>query len=185
MPNESPGKITYLSLSVVGDMNADRMEKLYAAILQSGCNIEASRTLDMGELCGILLQLSGKWVNIARCEDILGRFGGEHGINIQLSRTNPQPTKGYTMSYAIDLIAPDNTGIIHNVMKFINQQGIIIRDIHTNSLAVRDSNTAIFTLHATVRVPDSMPIGSFRADFGDLCDHLNLDAVIEPIKPYE
>ncbi|MGV0005536.1 MAG: glycine cleavage system protein R [Candidatus Porifericomitaceae bacterium WSBS_2022_MAG_OTU9] len=185
MPNESPGKNTYLSLSAVGEMDTDRMEKLYAAIVQSGCNVEASRTLDMGELCGILLQLSGKWGNIARCEDILGRFGSEHGLNVQISRTKLQTTKGYTMSYAIDLIAPDSQGIMHNVMKFINQQGVIIRDIHTNSLQVRDSDTAIFTLHATVRVPDSMPIGSFRADFGDLCDHLNLDAVIEPIKPYE
>ena len=185
MPKESPGKNTRLSVSVTGEINAERLENLYATIVQSGCNIDSGRMLDMGDISGTMLLLSGNWDNLVRCEDMLQRYARESAVNIHTARTGDREEKNYTMSYAIDLIAPNNNGIVHNIMKFINQNNMVVCDISISSYPVRESDTSIFTMRAVVRVPDSMAIGSFRADFSDLCDHLNLDAVIEPIKPYE
>jgi glycine cleavage system transcriptional repressor len=38
------------------------------------------------------------------------------------------------------------------------------------------------TVQLTIHVPDSLPLAGLRENFLDLCDRLNLDGIMEPIK---
>jgi glycine cleavage system transcriptional repressor len=40
----------------------------------------------------------------------------------------------------------------------------------------------MFSVHMTVDIPASTQISALREEFMELCDQLNLDAVIEPAK---
>jgi glycine cleavage system transcriptional repressor len=40
----------------------------------------------------------------------------------------------------------------------------------------------MFTVHMTVDIPASLQISTLREEFMDVCDQLNLDAVMEPVK---
>ena len=40
----------------------------------------------------------------------------------------------------------------------------------------------MFSLHVTISVPTNTSIAALRGEFMDLCDQLNLDAVMEPVK---
>lgn len=186
MPDEATGKkVTHMSVSIVGDMDTPGTEELYSLITQSGCNVEACRTLDMGQMSGVLLQLGGNWDSLARCENLLKRFSEKRSLSTSMARPEAGTEENYSISYSIDIVAKDRPGIIHSVVKFMKENGIMIRNLSTNSYARRASDAVIFTMGAVVRLPSSMTIASFRADFGDLCDHENLDAVVEPIRPYD
>jgi glycine cleavage system transcriptional repressor len=40
----------------------------------------------------------------------------------------------------------------------------------------------MFSLHMTISVPTNLYIAGLRGEFMDFCDHLNLDAIMEPVK---
>ena len=40
----------------------------------------------------------------------------------------------------------------------------------------------MFSLYMALSVPNSIHIPMLREEFLDFCDHLNLDAILEPIK---
>jgi glycine cleavage system transcriptional repressor len=40
----------------------------------------------------------------------------------------------------------------------------------------------MFSVQMTVNVPGSAPIAQLRDEFLDLCEQLNLDSILEPVK---
>jgi glycine cleavage system transcriptional repressor len=40
----------------------------------------------------------------------------------------------------------------------------------------------MFSVHMTVNVPGSTAIAQLRDEFHDLCEQLNLDSILEPVK---
>ena len=41
----------------------------------------------------------------------------------------------------------------------------------------------MFSVYMVVHVPTRIHIAALREEFMDLCDHMNLDAILEPLKP--
>ena len=52
----------------------------------------------------------------------------------------------------------------------------------THSYTAAHIGTPMFSVHMHVDIPAQIPIATLREEFMDLCDHLNLDAVMEPIR---
>ena len=42
--------------------------------------------------------------------------------------------------------------------------------------------SAVETVHMTISVPTNVSIAGLRGEFMDFCDHLNFDAIMEPVK---
>jgi glycine cleavage system transcriptional repressor len=40
----------------------------------------------------------------------------------------------------------------------------------------------MFSVQITVNIPGNLQISALRDEFMDFCDHLNLDAIMEPVK---
>ena len=40
----------------------------------------------------------------------------------------------------------------------------------------------MFSVQANVNVPANLSIAQLREEFTEFCDHLNLDAILEPVK---
>ena len=40
----------------------------------------------------------------------------------------------------------------------------------------------MFSLRLVINVPSRIHLGVLREEFMDFCDHLNLDAILEPVK---
>ena len=173
---------SYLSLSLLGTMGPREVETILSSIHNNGCNIENYRLVNMTDVTGVLILISGNWGAIAKCEEILPRLASEHNLALHMQRTQHTSVRGKTMPYAIDLIAPDQPGILHHIIRFINQHDMKIRDIQSMCYTATESDTRIFSTHINVQVPATMAIAAFRTDFNDLCDRLNLDAIIEPVK---
>jgi len=52
----------------------------------------------------------------------------------------------------------------------------------TRSYAAAHTGAQMFSVYMVVHVPTRIHIAALREEFMDLCDHMNLDAILEPLK---
>ena len=62
------------------------------------------------------------------------------------------------------------------------QGGGDIAELSTRSYAAAHTGAPMFSVQMIVNVPSRLHIGVLREEFMDFCDHLNLDAIFEPVK---
>jgi len=171
-----------LVISAVGADRAGLVDKLSELVLDSGCNIADSRMMVLGGEFAVLLLVSGNWNNITKLEGQTAAMEKALGMQITAKRTQPKPRSGDVMPYAVDVVALDHPGIVHNLAAFFAGREINIQDLSTTTYAAAHTGTPMFSVHIILDVPANTHIASLREEFLDFCDRLNLDAVIEPVK---
>ncbi len=171
-----------LVIAAVGSDRPGLVDTLSGWILDSGCNIADSRMTVLGGEFAVLLLVQGKWNNLAKLEDQCQQMQSSLGMSITLKRTEKKPPEGAFLPYAVDVVALDHPGIVHNLASFFSQRGINIQDLSTAGYAAAHTGTQMFSVHMTLDVPADTHIAGLREEFLDFCDRLNLDAVIEPVK---
>ena len=181
--NELSAAITnQLVLSALGEDKPGLVNELSRSVLNSGCTVLDSRMVVLGGNFALLLQVGGNWNNIAKLENQVATLESGLGLTITSRRTSPQASDTDLLLYGIDVVALDQPGIVHNLAKFLSQRQINIQEMVTSSYPAAHSGTPMFSVHMTVDIPASTQISALREEFMELCDQLNLDAVIEPAK---
>lgn len=174
--------IQHSAVTVIGKRQSNLPERLTGVVVECGCNIEESRMATLGEQFAMLMLLSGNWNAVVKVEDALKRLGEELGLSIHARRTELEKPKKDAMPYAIDVVCGDRAGVVNKIIKFISDNEVQIRDLHTTTYMASQVGTKLFSMHLTVHVPVDLSVSALRNDFLEFCDQLNLDAVIEPVK---
>lgn len=172
----------FLALSALGPDGPALVQDFSSAVLESGCNIVESRVTRLGSELGIQLLVAGNWRTIARLEQSLDATAAELGIAVQARAAVQPETRDDMLPYAIDLVSMDQPGIVYRVVKFLTQRGVHITDLSTSSYTAQQTGASMVSLRMSVAIPSTIHIATLREDFLMLCDELNLDAVLEPIK---
>ena len=171
-----------LVIAALGEDRPGLVDQLSGWILDSGCNIADSRMMVLGGEFSVLLLVSGNWNNLARLEDQVAQIGQKLDMSLSIKRTEPKQRNGEFLPYAVDVVALDHPGIVHNLANFFSQRSINIQDLSTTSYAAAHTGTQMFAVHMSLDVPADTHIATLREEFLEFCDQLNLDAVIEPFK---
>jgi glycine cleavage system transcriptional repressor len=171
-----------LVIAAIGEDRPGLVDELSGWILESGCNIADSRMTVLGGEFAVLLLAEGPWNSLAKLEDQQDQVQSRLGMTINLKRTEKKPPQGAFLPYAVDVVALDHPGIVHNLASFFSQRKINIQDLATSSYSAAHTGTLMFSVHMTLDVPADTHIAGLREEFLDFCDRLNLDAVIEPVK---
>ncbi len=136
----------------------------------------------LGGEFAIILMVSGTWDAIAKIEDMVPRLEERLNLRITARRTEPPKLEATFLPYAVDVVSMDHPGIVNDIAHFFASRNINIQDMYTNSYHAEHTGTPMFSLHMTINIPSSQSIAALRGEFMELCDHLNLDAIIEPVK---
>ena len=86
------------------------------------------------------------------------------------------------MPYAVDVVALDQQGIVFNLANFFAARDIEIADVATRSYSAAHTGAPMFAVQMAVNVPASVHVARVREEFHELCDRLNLDAILDPVK---
>lgn len=167
-------------ISALGEDQTGLVDRLSEWVLENDCNIEDSRMVVLGGEFAVLLLISGNWNIIAKLEDQAASMQDKLGMQITVKRTESKSRPGNYLPYAVDVIALDHPGIVHNLASFFSHRQINIQDLSTASYAAAHTGTPMFSVHMLLDVPGDTHIASLRDDFQSFCDQLNLDASIEP-----
>lgn len=171
-----------LIISTLGPNRPGLLESLARHISQSGCSVTHSRgSLIDGQLL-FMARLTGSWDTLARVEASAERLERELGVDIQLRRTESSDETGNRLPYTVDIVASDRTGTLTEVIAFFQQHDTDVAEVVTQSYVSDHTQTPMATIQMTVHVPEQQPLTLVRDNFMELCDRLNLDGLMEPIK---
>jgi len=154
---------------------------LSKVILSCGGNIEESRMTTLGSEFAMLLLVSGNWATLNKLEQGLNKLGGED-LSVSIRQTDAKMPAGDRMPYAVDIVSLDQQGIVFNLAGFFASRDIEIADVATRSYAAAHTGSPMFTVQMAINVPSTVHIAQLREEFLEICDRLNLDAILEPVK---
>ncbi|MDJ0698813.1 MAG: ACT domain-containing protein [Woeseiaceae bacterium] len=169
-------------ISAVGTDRTGIVQDLTKVILACGGNIEESRMTTLGSEFAMLLLVSGNWHTLSRLENGLDKLATDGNLTFAIRKTDEHPPRGDRMPYAVDVVALDQQGIVFNLANFFASRDIEIADVATRSYSAAHTGAPMFAVQMAVNVPSSVHVAQLREEFHELCDRLNLDAILDPVK---
>jgi len=177
-----PTKNSHLVISALGKDQPGIINSLTRSILEADCNVLDTRMAVLSGEFAILMAVEAPWDKLARLEGQLPELSKELGLTIIAERSEPSDKVTQLLPYGVDVVALDQPGIVHNLAAFFADRGINIEDMTTSSYAAAHTGTPMFNVRMTIGIPSNTHIAALREEFMELCDSLNLDAVLEPVK---
>jgi glycine cleavage system transcriptional repressor len=169
-------------ISTVGTDRTGVVQDITKVILSCGGNIEESRMATLGSEFAMLMLVSGNWHTLNRLEQGLEKLCEGDQLAVSIRKTDEKPAEEDRMPYAVDVVALDQQGIVFNLADFFASRDIEIADVATRSYAAAHTGAPMFAVQMAVNVPSSIHISQLREEFLEVCDRLNLDAILEPVK---
>ncbi|HHW4670456.1 MAG TPA: glycine cleavage system protein R [Xylella fastidiosa subsp. multiplex] len=151
-------------------------------IADSGCNLIEARLATVGRDVSITTLATGSWDAVAKLEAMLSRLEREEGLKLIWYRTGAKQTQSNLLPYIVEVIAADKQGILFQLADFIDRQGITIENLQSTRYRAMQTGAEMFSAQITIGIPANMHIAALRDDFLEFCDHLNLDAILDPMK---
>ncbi|MBS0375413.1 MAG: glycine cleavage system protein R [Proteobacteria bacterium] len=171
-----------IALSAIGSDRTGMVHDLTRVIADCGGNIVESRMSALGSEFAIALLISGNWHSLAKIETEIKKVAESSDIALQMRRTEQRAVRGDMLPYSVDIVCLDQSGIVSSVSGFFSARGIDIAELDTRSYPAAHTGAPMFSLRLVINVPSRIHLGVLREEFMDFCDHLNLDAILEPVK---
>lgn len=151
-------------------------------IADSGCNLVDARLSTVGRDVSVTALATGSWDSVAKLEAMLTRLEREEGFKLIWYRTEAKQAQSNLLPYIVEVIAADKPGILFQLADFFDRQGITIENLQSTRYRAMQTGAEMFSAQVTIGVPANMHIAALRDDFLEFCDHLNLDAIMDPMK---
>ena len=177
-----PAMQTHLILSAIATDEQRGLSALVRTIHESGCGIREARLVRFGDHVSVVAGVTGNWNAVAKLEDALVRLDGADGLRIVSSRSSRDAVQGEAIPYLAEISGVDRAGVLARMVRFFADREIPIEDLHATTSRTQYSETRIGSAHFTVGLPASLSLATVRGEFMDLCDELNVDGVLAPIR---
>jgi len=151
-------------------------------VADSGCNLADARLSTVGRDVSMTALAVGSWDAIAKLEAMLARLEREESLKLVWYRTSEKEVRSDLLPYVVEVVAADKPGITFQLADFFDRQGITIESLHCSRYRAMQTGADMYSAQITIGVPASMHIAALRDDFLEFCDHLNLDAIMDPMK---
>jgi glycine cleavage system transcriptional repressor len=151
-------------------------------IADSGCNLVDARLSTVGRDVSVTALATGSWDAVAKLEAMLTRLEREESLKLVWYRTGAKVVQSNLLPYIVEVVAADKPGILFQLADFFDRQGITIENLQSTRYRAMQTGAEMFSAQVTVGVPANMHIAALRDDFLEFCDHLNLDAIMDPMK---
>lgn len=169
-------------LSAVGTDRAGVVNDLTRVVLDCGGNIEESRMTALGSEFAMVVLISGNWHALNKLEGAIDRLTRDNDLTVSIKKTEERQGTENCMPYMVDVVCIDQPGIVFNLANFFAARGIEISEVATRRYAAAHTGAPMFSLQMTVNLPANVHISQIRDEFLEVCDQMNLDAILEPVK---
>ena len=136
----------------------------------------------LGSEFAMLMLVSGNWHTLDKLERELDKLSAKDNLTFTIRETGPRKPSDDRMPYAVDVVSLDHEGIVFNLANFFASRDIEIADVATRRYAAAHTGAPMFAVQMAINVPSSVHIAQLRDEFLEVCDQLNLDAILEPVK---
>jgi glycine cleavage system transcriptional repressor len=175
-------KLMQLTITALGKLNTHFIAEILPTIRDCKCNVLEIRSSRLGQSTASYLLVQGNWNQIAKVESALDLLQKRVEIKIHALRTEAKEKGKECVPYTLETISLDKESIIESITTFLLGHDIEIEEITGSSYQAPYAHTSVFSTKFVIFVPPQIHLLSLREEFLDFCDHLNIDAILEPIK---
>lgn len=171
-----------LAITFLGQDKPELQVHLIEMIAECGCAVYECHTNIMDNISAGHLLASGDWHEVAKLESSLKQFGLDQGIQVQISRVEDWTSGQLYLPYTIEVFAHDRSGILFELIQFLQSQNILITQVKTSRQCQNKMMAELFCVNLGIAIPVTAPIISLREEFLDFCENAGIDAILEPVK---
>lgn len=171
-----------LSISVLGGASSNIALDLFRAIRERGCEVEDCRIAPVGDRLAANMVISGNWSALGRLETALPGIAQKLDLQVRFERCGPRQPLPQFRPYAADVIAPQQPELLVHLLEFFDGQGVNVAEISTQKYASTYTGAEMCSVQMVLHVPVNQHPQALRESFMDLCDDLNADGMLDPIK---
>jgi glycine cleavage system transcriptional repressor len=169
-----------LVLTASGRDRVGVIDEMTSLIVRFDGNVEASRTVRLGGDFAMLMFVTAPE---DRIEDLRAALDEVHyaryDVHTRLSEVE-DIEESAAIPCAITVLGADHVGIVHQVARYLAEQGINIETMTTEVVAAPMSGTPLFTMSAVVRVPPKLEVADLREALAFIADELGVEAKVFP-----
>jgi glycine cleavage system transcriptional repressor len=151
-------------------------------IADAGCNLADARVATIGNDTSLMLLASGAWDAVAKLETALTKLARDEDLRLLHYRTEPRAPTSNLLPYLVEVIAADRPGILVKVVEFFTRHDIRVEQLSSLRYQAMQTGADMFQAQITIGIPSELHLATLRDDFLELCDGLNLDAIMDPVK---
>lgn len=156
--------------------------QLTRRVADSGCSLGDARVSTLGADVSVALMAQGSWDAVAKLETALTRMGRDPDLHLVTYRSAPRQPQQHLLPYLVEVVAADRQGVLAEVLEFFAERQISIEQLSSQRYQAMQTGAEMFSAQVTLGIPAELHIAALRDEFLELCDGLNLDAVMEPVK---
>ena len=171
-----------LTLVALGKKNTHFIAEILAAVSSCNCSVKELRSSQLAETTASYLLIEGDWNHIAKLESILDSIQKQLEISIQTLRPENKPVDREGIPYTLETISLNHDDIIESITRFLLDRDVEIEEINASCYQASYIQSPIFSTKFILLIPPEVRLLALREEFLDFCDHLNIDAIIEPVK---
>lgn len=82
----------------------------------------------------------------------------------------------------VEVTCVDKPGVVFELAAFFARQQISVQSLTSSKYQALHSGVPMFGAQLMVCVPSDAHIATLRDEFLEFCDHMNLDAAMDPLK---
>jgi len=169
-----------LVLTASGHDRVGVVEEMAELIVRFDGNVEASRMVRLGGDLAMLMFVTAPEDKIDGLRAALSEVHyARYDIHIRLSEV-AELEETSVVSCAITVLGADHMGIIHQVSRYLSDQGINIETMTTEVVAAPMSGTPLFTMSAVVKIPPQLQVDDLREALEFIGDDLGVDTKVFP-----
>lgn len=168
-----------LVVTASGRDRAGILEELAGLIVRFDGNVEASRMARMGGDFAMLMFISAPEETVHGLSDAFAALeDARFDIRARLSEALEPADEPGTVSCAITVLGADHLGIIHQVARYLAEQGVNIDTMSTEVTAAPMSGTPLFTMSASVRIPANLSVDDLRDALDYIGEEVGVDTKV-------
>jgi len=171
-----------LAIAVLAGHRAQLPLELFKAIRERGCEVEDCRIAPIGDQLAASFLVSGNWSALGRLETALPGLAEKLGLQVQFSRSEPRTQNAEYRPYAGEVIAPQQKDLLVHILEFFQGQDVEVAEISTQKYQSTHTGAGMCSVQMVLHVPVNQHPQALRESFMDLCDDLNADGMLDPIK---
>ena len=181
-PTQRPAADHQLLIQAAAPASESPLLVLSRRIADAGCNLVESRVATVGADVSVLLLAKGGWDAIAKLETALARVGRGDNLHLVSYRTQTRDQPSHLLPYMVEVVAADKPGVLVELIDFFAHRSVSVEQMSSMRYQAMQTGADMFQAQITVGIPADTRIAELRDEFMELCDGLNLDAIMDPVK---
>lgn len=172
----------FLSISVLAAPRPQIALELFRAIRERGGEVEDCRIAPIGDRLTANLVVSGNWSTLGRLETALPGIAEKLELQVRFERCGAREQNPAYRPYAADVIAPQQPELLVHLLEFFSAQDVQVAEMNSQKYQSGHTGASMCSVQMVLHVPVNQHPQALRESFMDLCDDLNADGMLDPIK---